>query len=76
MSDNTPMSDDNIKASYKAYHEALERVKLSDMPDKEDEDLIAMYEVLQVAKKALANTSFQLDIAESRLFYLNKEKKL
>lgn len=75
MSDN-PMSDDNIKASYKAYHEALERVKLSDMPDKEDEDLIAMYEVLQVAKKALADTSFQLDIAESRLFYLNKEKKL
>lgn len=68
--------DLDLKAKYKAYYDGLQIRKDSEYLEYEAEEAIAEWEELMKARLEIANKNFLLELAEARLFYLNKEKKL
>lgn len=70
------VEDVAIKKLYNSYHNALKEIGNSSMPEPELDLLVAHYESYMNGKLLIANTTFKLDIADSRLAIINKEKKL
>ena len=68
--------DLELKAKYKAYYDGLQIRRDSEYVEYGAEDSIAEWEALMKTRLEIANKNFLLELAETRLFYLNKEKKL
>ena len=76
MTENEDEKDKQIKRMYVAYQQALKRVSESDIIDAGDEAIVTSYEEIQKLRKSTAMSSFKLDVIESRVAIVNKEKKL
>jgi hypothetical protein len=68
--------DTDLKTLYNAYWQGLQIRKNSEYLEYGAEDDIAVWEGVMANRKKVAEKAFALEIAESRLFYINKEKKL
>jgi hypothetical protein len=68
--------DTELKALYNAYWQGLQTIKNSAYPEPEAEKDVAIWNGVMANRKKVAEKAFALEIAESRLFYINKEKKL
>ncbi len=75
--------DTELKALYNAYWQGLrtlirssEDLDLCDIERISSNHDINVWKGVMANRKKVAEKAFALEIAESRLFYLNKEKKL
>ncbi len=68
--------DTELKALYNAYWQGLQLIKNSDYPEPEAEKDVAIWIGVMANRKKIAEKDFALEIAESRLAILTKEKKL
>ena len=68
--------DTELKALYNAYWQGIQIRNNSEYLEYGAEDDIAVWEGVMANRKKVADKAFALEIAESRLFYINKEKKL
>lgn len=68
--------DTDLKALYNAYWQGLQIRNNSEYLEYGAEDDIAVWEGVMANRKKIAEKAFALEIAESRLFYLEKGKKL
>ena len=64
------------KKLYNSYQRALKEINDSDVPEPELELLIAHYKSYMESRLQIANTTFKLDIADSRLAVITGEKKI
>jgi hypothetical protein len=68
--------DTELKALYNAYWQGLQIIKNSEYLEPEAEKDVAIWNGVMANWKKVADKAFSLEIAESRLFYIDKEKKL
>jgi len=68
--------DTELKALYNAYWQGLQIRNNSEYLEFEAEEDIAVWEGMMANREKIAEKAFALEIAESRLFYLEKGKKL
>lgn len=68
--------DTELKALYNAYWQGLQLRNNSEYLEYGAEDDIAVWEGMMANRKKIAEKAFALEIAESKLFYLEKGKKL
>ena len=68
--------DTELKALYNAYWQGLQIIKNSEYPELEFEKDVVIWKGMMANRKKIAEKAFALEIAESRLFYLEKGKKL
>jgi hypothetical protein len=68
--------DTELKALYNAYWQGLQIRNNSEYLEYGAEDDIAIWDGVMANRKKIAEKAFALDIAESRLFYLEKGNQL
>ncbi len=68
--------DTELKALYNTYWQGLQTMKNSPYPEPEAEKDVAIWNGVMANRKKIAEKAFALEIAESRLFYLEKGKKI
>ena len=68
--------DAELKALYNKYWQGLQIIKNSEYPELEFEKDVVIWKGIMANRKRIAEKAFALEIAESRLFYLEKGKKL
>ena len=68
--------DKATKKLYNSYQKALKELSDSDVPEPELELLVAHYKSYMESRLQIANTTFKLDIADSRLAIITGEKKI
>ncbi len=68
--------DTELKALYNTYWQGLQLINKSEYPEPEAEKDVNIWKLRMANRKKVADKAFALEIAESRLFYLEKRKDI